>query len=305
MKRLRCCIYGAGREYNKLSSYLSLYKEKIEVVAIVTTKRQKFSVLDGIPCIRPDEMQLDMIDYIIIAVEKWKEVFDYLKIFLGGGIEEKIIRGSVFYLPNFNLEEYIKLKKSNLSILSNSCLGGRIYKELGLKTLTPTINALCKKGDYIEFLSRCNHYLKVDMAESCDMEYECSLGMYQYPKGIIDGEITWYFPHTIDTKTAVEKWNKKRTAVNHDNIAALMVIQSDEEAERFEELPIKRKLGVYYKDLHLKSVIYCPEWENEELRSQYGFFWYVYVHRYITNVEQLSRVDWIKFFNQGEDFLRY
>lgn len=101
MKRLRCCIYGAGREYNKLSSYLSLYKEKIEVVAIVTTKRQKFSVLDGIPCIRPDEMQLDMIDYIIIAVEKWKEVFDYLKIFLGGGYRGKDNQGKCFLSSQF------------------------------------------------------------------------------------------------------------------------------------------------------------------------------------------------------------
>ena len=84
-----------------------------------------------------------------------------------------------------------------------------------------------------------------------------------------------------------------------------MIIQSDKDAEEFNELPIKRKLGIYYKNLNLKSVLFAPEWKEEEVRSKYGFGWSNYVHRYITNAESVSRIDWIKFLNGNEDFLRY
>lgn len=164
MKKLKCYIYGAGTEYNKLASYLEIYKEKIEIIAIVTTQKQKISILDGISCITPDEIHKEQMDYIIIAVQKWKEIYNYLKKF---EIEdEKILRSHIFYLPNFVLDEYLKLKNSNISILSNTCLGGRIYKELGLKVLSPTVNALCPRGeDYINFLRNYKLYLGMDMEE--------------------------------------------------------------------------------------------------------------------------------------------
>lgn len=308
MNRVKCYIYGAGMEYNKLISYMNAYNDKIEILGIVTTKRQKYDVLDGIACIRPNEMKVNTMDYIIIAVEKWKEVYLYLKQ-LGIG-DEKILRSSIFYLPNFNLGEYLKLKKSNISILANSCLGGRIYKELGLKMLSPTINNIClKEGEYIDFLSDYNYYLGKDMVEYNDRNYKyisgsCNTERFM-PKGIIDDKIMWYFPHVITAKEAVEKWNERRKRINYNNIVAIMIIQTDEEAEKFEQLSIKNKLGIYYKDLNLNSVVYCPEWEDKEQRALYRFNWYSYVHRYITNIEMPSRIDWIKFLNGEKDFLRY
>ncbi len=37
-RKYKVYIYGMGNEYNKLSSYLSLYKNKLEILGIITTK---------------------------------------------------------------------------------------------------------------------------------------------------------------------------------------------------------------------------------------------------------------------------
>lgn len=305
--RIKCYIYGAGAEYNRLSSYMGIYERNIEVIGIVTTKQQPFKYLDSIPCIRPEEMQVEKMDYVIIAVQKWKEIYDYLKKLK---IEDdKILRSNIFYLPNFDLENYLVLKKNKVSILANTCLGGMIYKELGLKTLSPTISARCERGkDYLEFLNQYNLYLNTDMEEldntnKWDRKIS-SLDQFA-PKGIIGDKIIWNFPHATNADEAIEKWNKKRKEINYNNIVALMVIYDDDDAEKFEQVLIKRKLGIYYKNLHLQSVLYCPEWKKEEVRFRYRYGWSHYVHRYVTNMVRGSRIDWIKFLNGRNDYLRY
>lgn len=292
----KCYIYGAGVEYHKLASYLPAYRGKIKILGIVTTKKQPFKILDGIPCIQPKEMQIEEIDYVIIAVQKWKEVYDYLKVMRIK--DDKILRVHIFYLPNFDLEEYLKLKKSNVSILSNSCIGGMIYRTLGMKTLSPTINAACHE-DYIEFFKNYKKYLNMDMAVEYRRKDVFDLRTFR-PQGVLDNRVTWYFPHNVTGDEAVEIWNEKRKQVNYKNIAVIAIIYTDKDAEEFEKLEIKKKLGFYYKDLYLKSVTSYPEWaENQKLRFQYKFAWNEYVF------DSLNRINWIKFLNGENNFFRY
>lgn len=109
MTTIKIYIYGAGQEYNKFSSYLAAYSNRIEIIGVVTTERQNIQFLDGYPCIVAEEMNIEKADYIVIAKEKWKEVAEYLKAFGIG--EEQIIPSKVFSLPYFDLDDYIQLKK--------------------------------------------------------------------------------------------------------------------------------------------------------------------------------------------------
>lgn len=119
-------IYGMGNEYNRLSSYLPLYKDRLEILGVVTTNRQAISRMDGYPCVTVEEIDKSRMDYIIVAIQKWKEIVGIL---VQHGIgEEKIIRSNAFYFPSFDLEGYLKLKNSNVTILSNFCLGGGYTK---------------------------------------------------------------------------------------------------------------------------------------------------------------------------------
>lgn len=307
MERLKCYIYSAGMEYNRLKSYMGLYKDQIEVIGIVTTRKQSFSCMDGLPCLTVDEIGAGGYNYVIIAVQNWKEISGILK--QHGIPEEKWIRSNAFYCPYFELWEYLKLKKSNVSILSNFCLGGQIYKELGLKALSPTRNMFCLGQDYIEFLKHYKYYLSLDIEPYEEMNQEYIQGTLNrerfIPKGIIGKKVVWYFNHYDTSEGAVEDWNRKRREVNFNNIAVIMIIQSDEEAYRFEKLDINKKIGVYYRDLSLKSVVFCSEWEqNAKLRRQFDFNWPKYANRYMANWFMLGRVDWIKFLN-GKDYIRY
>lgn len=304
MNKLKCYIYGAGNEYSRFCSYLPLYENQIEILGIVTTKRQSFSRMDGIPCIVPEEIEQDKMDYVIIAVCKWKEIADILELY--NIPKQKIIRSSSFYYPFFSLHEFLKLKRNPISILSNFCWGGMIYQKLGMEVLSPTIDMFCLGMTYIDFLNDYRKYLKLDMVPY-DMQISAyikgTLGDEMFiPKGIIqDTEILWYFNHSSNAESAIAKWNERRGRVDFENIAALMIINTDEEAYAFEHIPIKKKIGLYYKDLSLPNIIYCPDWlNNENLRQQYGYRW-----GWFADVYGLNKVNWLKFLTDQEKYVRY
>ena len=142
-----CYIYGIGMQYNLLSSHLKAYQDRIKILALVTTESQGITHLDGKDVIRPWDMKIDEMDYVIVAMSQYKEVFEILKEM---GISDRILRSDIFSIPNFVLEDYLQLRESRPSILSNTCLAGFVYHELGLKMLSPTINVRCE--NYIQFL---------------------------------------------------------------------------------------------------------------------------------------------------------
>ncbi len=305
MKKYKVYIYGAGNEYNKFTSYLPFLLNSIEVMGIVTTNRQPFTHMDGYPCLTLDEVESNKIDYVIIAIHEWKEVAINLN--KKGIGDRQIIRSSVFSFPWFDLEEYIKLKSSDVTILSNYCLGGVLYKELGLKALSPTVDMFCAGKDYLKFLENYKFYLSIEMVEyHCEEYVDGTFGYESFlPKGSLEGVI-WKFNHDTYIKKAIKRWNEKRKQVNFNNIAALMTIQSDEDAYAFEEIAIEKKLGIYYKDLGLKDIIYIPEWENKEIRHRYNWSWANMANDYMTNFRgHVSCVDWIRFLNGQKNYRRF
>jgi len=304
-KKYKIYIYGAGKEYNRLSSYLSAYDYLFEIMGIMTTHKQPFHSVDGRRCVTVHEIN-DEVDYIIIAAEDWKSIAEVL--WSRGVPEEKIIRSSVFYLPNFNFADYLKIREEKISILSNNCLAGIIYKELGLKVLSPTINMSCIGRDYITFLEHYKYYCSKEMRAYTEEDYErCRKGFHDFiPKGMIDNKITWIFNHYLDAETGIEAWKKGLERLNYQNIVALAALQSDEEAYDFEALPIKRKLGFYYKELHLEHVIHVKEFNDLQERYHFEGNWLAYVVQYGSSLNQcIPHVDWIKFLSGKEDFLRF
>ena len=306
-EKYKCYIYGAGNLYNKISAVLHLHRHIIEIIGVVTTDEPKMAFLDEYRCFKAIDVDWDKSDLVIIAVENWKSIYDYLQM-LGVALE-KIIRGQVFLLPHFDFNLYMKLQKSRISILANTCLGGRIYKELGLRALTPTINALCiDEGAYIKFLNNLEFYLNFDMEEYTGERtfVAGTLNNEKFmPCGVIDNDIRWLFPHTDCINAAISKWNTVKSRINLDNLAVTMVIFNDADAKAFEKLPIKKKIGFYYRDLSLKSVIYTPEWDDLRIRHKYNFSYGAFIHRYATNIQSVSRIDWIRFLIGNDDYLRF
>lgn len=305
--KYRIFIYGAGREYARLSSYLNSYGSIFDIQGIVTTKRQAFRYIDGRKCFILDEIVEKDFDFIIIAVgEKWKEIADLL--WSRGISDKKIIRGTVFYNPEFDFDKYLWVKDSEPTIFSNTCLGGIIYKELGLKSLSPTIAMGCMKNDYIEFLKNWEYYCSQKIRAYTKEEYDASYFTLHncVPRGMIDDKVTWIFGHYQSEEEGIAAWEKGIKRINKDNIVAIAALESDEDAYAFEQLPIKKKLGFYYKDLHLNHVVYLKKWEDAKIRCEMGGNFWGFVVRYCSNSYQYSSyIDWIKFLYNQTNYVRF
>ena len=298
-------IYGTGYEYDRLMTVLPMHK-KIEVLGIICNEKFLYSRIDGNRCFLIDEIDLNRADYIIAAVENYIEVIDILH--SKGVAEERIIPSHVFCLPGFKFDKYLELKESNISILSNYCLGGLVYKQLGLRALSPTINMFCAGKDYLEFLENYEYYLDCEMEEYINWNYvDGTIGRERFmEKGILGNRVVWNFNHYIDAKIAIDKWNQRKVRFNKNNVAAIMIIQCDEDAYRFSELNIEKKIGIYYKDLNLKDIIFLPEWcDGKAVKYNYGGSWPVFVMtRMVDTRGHRCPINWIKFLLGEEKYER-
>ena len=130
-----------------------------------------------------------------------------------------------------------------------------------------------------------------------------------WPHGVIEdcegNKVEWILNHDFKPGESVDKWNIRRERVNYDNIVALMIIQSDEEAYAFDKLGFKRKIGFYYKDLGLDSVICIREWFDRrnviEFDSEFGTFVNTYMRNFVRDV---PTVDWLSFLLGEKDYVR-
>lgn len=73
-------------------------------------------------------------------------------------------------IKNKNEERHIiklrsRIKNTAPTIISNNCIAGIIYHNLGLKFFSPTINLYISGWDYILFVENLEDYLKCELIE--------------------------------------------------------------------------------------------------------------------------------------------
>ena len=107
-------------------------------------------------------------------------------------------------------------KNLNPTIVSNNCIAGIIYHNLGLKFSSPTINLFIKGQDFLLFATYFSKYIDCELAEK-----ETDL---DYPVGILLGEkyklpnIEVNFLHYKSFLEAKEKWLLRCKRVNLNNL---------------------------------------------------------------------------------------
>ena len=102
------------------------------------------------------------------------------------------------------------------TILSNSCNAGFIYRALGVKRCSPTINNIIWPNDFLKLCKNPEKYLSKDIAFS----HWTLHGGKKIPVGKID-DIEVYFVHDSSEKTAIERWNTYRKRVDLNNLIYL------------------------------------------------------------------------------------
>ncbi len=193
-----------------------------------------------------------------------------------------------------------RLKNKNFSIIANTCIAGKIYHDLGLKFLTPTINLYIKPDHFVKFCSNLSYYLNQPISQVT--------GEYKYPVGRID-DVYLYFKHYKTFEEGVSKWNERKKRINWNNCFIMMtdrlidiehgaVASSCEEnvIEDFDSLPYENKICFCAKKYHTKSCYQLLEFSS---RKCVGVITEI-VNVFGKRMYQLSHFDYVKWINHGE-----
>lgn len=162
------------------------------------------------------------------------------------------------------------LKDANLSIISSNCFAGRIMQDVGMQYNTPTLGLYFWAPDYIEFLKDLPRYLNAEITFVEHSKYPIgderrAKWAHWYPIGLLDGEVEVHFLHYYTEKEAAEKWHRRASRVNLDNLLVIGMDQNlctEKEVKAFDELPFKHKIFFSRFDMPLKSNEYMPEFAN-------------------------------------------
>lgn len=148
---------------------------------------------------------------------------------------------------------------TNISIISQNCIGGVMYHELGLKFCSPTINIYIEAEDFIKFCENMQHYLSIE-AKSLRFVKERS-----YPVGYLD-DIKIYFVHYTSEEEAIKKWEERRKRINYKKICIVMTDRdgfNKEILHRFSSLKYKKILFAS-RNYSNKDVIFMPCFKRQQ-----------------------------------------
>lgn len=122
----------------------------------------------------------------------------------------------------------------DITILSQNCIGGVFYHDMGLQFSSPTVNLFFGADDFVKFILNLDHYLDSEFKWRWEEEY---------PVGILD-DIEIHFMHYLTCKDAEEAWNRRRSRIRKDRI---LVLSTDREG--FDSAVYKKWQMIPYEKL--------------------------------------------------------
>lgn len=230
--KYRIVIWGIGAVYNKHVNLLKYYevKNEIEVVAVTSNDiSSKTRIIDGFPVIELNELCSLKYDYLLIMNDTFYREIRETAIEMGVE-EERIIHYKVLEIPHLVFEQYIKLKESRISIISNNCWGGTVYNTLGLECISPFKNLFLEDDSYLRMLYNLEYYL------CCTPSFGgCAIDIHsgkEYPILRLD-DVLVHCNHDDSYETAAQNWSRRLKKMNMDNLFIEMYTDQRENAEKF------------------------------------------------------------------------
>lgn len=136
---------------------------------------------------------------------------------------------------------------NDLTIISNTCIGGRLYHDYHKKFLSPTIDFYMEPSSFVKFCSNLKYYLNCEIKPLPNYKIDylsnflfCDIG------GLIAA-----FGHTNDSyEKIINKWNERKKRVNYDNIIVICTDRNvlakpftkctEETVKEFGKIPYKK-----------------------------------------------------------------
>lgn len=187
-----------------------------------------------------------------------------------------------------------RLKNTNFTIISNNCVGGIIYHNLGERFNSPTINLFINDGDFLALVENLSEYLGQPLTEARDTGVDYPVGELSYG----GRTVKIHFQHYRSFEEASEKWNERCTRINPSNIFIIHTAKKMSRGmiERFLSLPYKNKLiitGESYEgsaDVVTHSIFNREDYKNGDILEYKSW---------LSCKRHLDDVDYIGFLNRG------
>lgn len=154
------------------------------------------------------------------------------------------------------VEMKAKLQTKDFTVLSQNCIGGVFYHDMGLQFTSPTINLYLTGKDFVAFVLNLDYYLSLKLRMTWGEE--C-------PIGYLD-DIAIYFMHYRTCQEAESAWERRKKRINREKIVVLctdMEDFTDEVYVRWRQIPYPKVLFTakrrYANDL---GTVFFSEYEK-------------------------------------------
>lgn len=150
------------------------------------------------------------------------------------------------------------LENDSFTIISQNCIGGVFYHDMGMQFLSPTINLFFYASDFQKLIKNLKSY----MQEEIQVYINEKDG---YPIGIIN-DIEVHFLHYETCEEAKAAWEKRKLRIDYDKILILSTDRDGFDKKLFEEwkkVPYAKVLFTSQKNYSTdKDSLYFPEYEE-------------------------------------------
>ena len=142
-----------------------------------------------------------------------------------------------------------------ITFISQNCIGGVLYHDLGLKFLSPTINTFIPEPGFVKFVHNLYYYMEQELIMHWGEEYP--IGMLK------DVEI--HFMHYETCADAKEAWNRRKNRVNWNRI---FVIGTDRDGfndvvyANWKDISYPKVLFTTHQE-YLEDAVCFPEYGEE------------------------------------------
>ena len=140
--------------------------------------------------------------------------------------------------PLYNKKIRKHNNESDVTLISQNCVGGVLYHMLGLQFSSPTINMFIEDENFVRLVENPYHYFSID-AKPFNEHYVDKAG-YEYPVIQVD-DILLCCMHYKNCQEAIDAWNKRRLRVNYDKMFVIScswnLHERDDLVKRVSEIP--------------------------------------------------------------------
>lgn len=123
------------------------------------------------------------------------------------------------------LKNLFRVNDKNVTIFSNNCIGGFLYKDMNVSYLSPTVNLQIPLDSFFKYVNNYEYYNSLPLMEGDASQFQDDFTRMDGKKITFPcawlGDVKILFQHGKSYQDEKEKWEKRVSRINKDNIVVV------------------------------------------------------------------------------------